>query len=271
MRYFFFTLTFILLCSVTFSQNMLMYGGARSQAMSDVSVTFSDVFASFNNQAALANLTKSEAGIAVNTRFAVKEMNTLYAAFALPLSENRGVFSVNVSRYGYSLYNQNKVGLSYSRQLSRVFSAGIQLDYLNTHLADGYGSRSSFTVEGGVLATFDKLKAGVHFFNPVNVKLADYDDERIPIMVKAGVSYAVSEKVIAAAEVFKNINNKGIVKAGIEYHPVKALYVRGGVSSEPVQFTFGIGAAFGDFHFDISSGYMQPLGYSPAGSLRYTF
>src|SRR5690606_3250357 len=163
--------------------------------------------------------------------------NTLYAAFALPLSENRGVFGVNVSRYGYSLYNQNKVGLSYSRQLSKVFSAGIQFDYLNTHLADGYGSRSSFTVEGGVLATFDKLKAGVHFFNPLNVKLADYDDERMPIMVKAGVSYAVSEKVIAAAEVFKNINNKGIVKAGVEYHPVKALYVRGGVSSEPIQFT----------------------------------
>ena len=60
MRYFFFTLTFVLLCSASHAQNLLMYGGARSQAMSDASVTFSDVFASFNNQAALAYLTKSK-------------------------------------------------------------------------------------------------------------------------------------------------------------------------------------------------------------------
>jgi hypothetical protein len=271
MKYFSITFTLLFLSTSLKAQNMLMYAGARSQAMSDASVTMSDVFAAFNNQAALTGLSNTEAGIAVNTRFAVKEMNTLFAAFALPLSENRGVFSVSLNRYGYSLFNQSKAGIGYARKLSQVFSAGIQLDYMNTHLADGYGSRSSFTVEAGVLATFNKLKAGVHFFNPVNVKLADYDDERIPIIVKAGISYEVSEKVIAAAEMYKNINDKSIFKVGIEYHPVKALYVRGGVSSSPVQFTFGVGAAFGNFHFDISSGYMQPLGYSPAGSLRYSF
>lgn len=265
------TLLFLFSCFAVQAQTMLMYAGARSQAMSDASVTLSDVFSAFNNQAALAALKNAEAGMAVSSRFTVKEMNTLYAAFAMPLNENKGVFALSVSRYGYKLFNQNKVGLSYSKKLSRVFSAGIQVDYLNTHLADGYGSRSSFTVEGGVLAEFNRLKAGVHFFNPVNVKLADYNDERIPVMVKAGISYTVSEKVLAAVELFKNINNKSIVKAGVEYHPVKALFLRGGVSTEPVQLTFGVGANFGSFYFDLSSGYLQPLGYSPSAALRYSF
>lgn len=265
-------LAILLFCfSSVSAQTYLTSGGARASAMSDAAVTFNDVFAAFNNQACLSMLEKPEAGLAIQNRFGMKELNTLSAAFALPLASNKGVFALSVNRYGYKLFNQNKIGLAFAKKLSPVFSAGVQVDYLNTHIDEGYGNKSSFTIEGGVLAEFNKLKAGVHIFNPLHVKLTNYDDERIPVIIKAGISYSFSEKVLAAAEIFKSIDRKETYKIALEYHPVKALYVRGGVSTEPVQLTFGFGLKFSQFYADFTSGYFEPLGYSPGLALRYAF
>jgi hypothetical protein len=267
-----FLMGLLLLCNkVILAQHTLIAGGSRSQAMCDASATVSDVFAAFNNQACLTQLIAPEAGMAVQNKFALKELSTLSAAFALPLKNNKGVFALSIGRYGYKLFNQNKVGLAYAKQLSQVFSAGVQVDYLNTHIAEGYGSRSSFTVEGGVLASLGKLKAGFQVFNPVNVKLADYNDERIPVIVKLGMSYTFSDKLLASAELNKVINRSEIIKIAIEYHPVNALYIRAGVRTDPVQFTFGFGFKFQNFYADLSSGYYEPLGYQPGLSLRYAF
>lgn len=253
------------------AQTYLTSGGARASALSDAAVTLNDVFAAFNNQACLSMIEKPEAGLALQNRFGMKELNTISAAFALPLASNKGVFALSVNRYGYKLFNQNKIGLAFAKKLSPVFSAGVQVDYLNTHIDEGYGNKSSFTIEGGVLAEFNKLKAGVHIFNPLHVKITDYDDERIPVIIKAGISYSFSEKVLAASEIFKSIDSKENFKIALEYHPVKALYVRGGVSTEPVQLTFGFGLKFSQFYADFTSGYFEPLGYSPGLALRYAF
>jgi hypothetical protein len=267
-----FILTIFLFCTINISaQSYLTSGGAKASSMSDAAVTISDVFAAFNNQACLSLLEKPETGLAIQNRFGMKELNTLSAAFALPLSANKGVFALSVNRYGYKLFNQNKIGLAYAKRLSPVFSAGIQADYLNTHIDEGYGNKSSFTIEGGVLAEFNKLKAGIHIFNPLHVKFTDYDDERIPVIIKAGISYSFSEKVLAAVEIFKSINRKETYKIALEYHPFKALYIRGGVSTEPVQLTFGFGLKFSQFYADFTSGYFEPLGYSPGLALRYAF
>lgn len=272
MKFFTTLLLFCLVFTGVKSQSYLTYAGARSSALSDATVTVSDVFSTFSNQACLAELDKKEIGASVLNRFTVKELNTEALAFALPLKNNKGVFGLSLNNYGYNLFNRKKVGLAFSKKLSNVFSAGIQIDYLNTKIGDGYGSKSTFTIEGGVLARInDKLKAGVHIFNPIRAKLANYDDERIPVIMTAGLSYKLTEKVLAAAEVFKPIDDKAIYKFALEYNPVNILYVRGGVSSDPVQFTFGAGLKLNNLYIDISSGYYDPLGYSPSAGLRYAF
>ncbi len=272
MKFFTTLFLFCLVFNLSKSQSYLTYAGARSSAMSDATVTVSDVFATFSNQACLAELEKPEVGASILNRFTVKELNTEALAFALPLKNNKGVFGLSLNNYGYNLFNRKKVGLAYAKKLSNVFSAGVQVDYLNTKIGDGYGSKSVFTVEAGVLARItDQLKAGVHIFNPISAKLANYDNEHIPILMQAGLSYKLSENIFAAAEVFKPVDEKAIYKFALEYNPVSILYLRGGVSSDPVQFTFGLGLKFSSFYFDISSGYYEPLGYSPSVGLRYAF
>lgn len=265
-----FSLVFVF--SKTFSQTYLTYAGARSSAMADASVTKHDVFAAFSNQACLAELEHTAVGVSVLNKFGIKELNTSALAFALPVSKKGDVFAVSLNYFGYNLFNRTKAGLGYSKKLSKVFNAAIQIDYINTKVAEGYGSISNITFEAGLLAKINpKLDAGVHIFNPLRTKIADYNDERLPAIIKAGLSYKISEKVLAAAETFKSIDEKAIYKFGLEYNPAKILFLRGGVTTEPVQFTFGIGVKWNNLGFDFSSGYYEPLGYSPALSLHYTF
>lgn len=85
-----FILAIFLFCTINISaQSYLISGGARASALSDAAVTINDVFAAFNNQACLSMIEKPEAGLALQNRFGMKELNTLSAAFALPLASNK--------------------------------------------------------------------------------------------------------------------------------------------------------------------------------------
>ncbi len=254
------------------SQAYLTYAGARSSAMADASVTTFDVFSAFSNQACLASLEKSEIGLSVLSRFGMKELNTSALAFALPVSNKGDVFAISLNYFGYNLFSRKKAGLAYAKKLSNVFSAAVQVDYLNTKIAEGYGSVSNITFEMGLVAKInDKLNAGVHVFNPLRSKIADYQDERLPAIYKTGIGYKATDKVLITAEVFKPIDEKAVYKFAMEYNPVKILYVRGGIGTKPVQFTFGAGVKWNNLFFDFSSGYYDVLGYSPSVSLRYRF
>src|SRR3954470_24173291 len=68
--------------------------GARSAALSDASVTYSDIWCSFNNQAGLAKLKGCTAGVDYVNRFLLPEFSTRSFAVALP-TKNSGVFALS--------------------------------------------------------------------------------------------------------------------------------------------------------------------------------
>ena len=113
--------------------------GARSSAMGNASATQQDVWASFHNQAGLAFLKETVIGVSHEQRFMLNELSLNGAAFALPTKKN-GTFALSVSYFGYKLYNEQKAGLAYAKSFGDKFSAGVQIDYLGTSIAEGYGS-----------------------------------------------------------------------------------------------------------------------------------
>jgi hypothetical protein len=72
-----------------------------------------------------------------------------------------------------------------------------------------------------------ELTIGAHVYNPTRAKLADYDNERVPTIMKLGLDYKFSNKVFLAIETEKDINYSPVVKVGVEYHAVEMLYLRG--------------------------------------------
>ena len=245
--------------------------GSRAAGMGNAAVTLDDVWAVSHNQAGLAMLLQPSAGIYFENRFMVKELSVKSFALALPV-KNSGVFAVSGTQFGYSKYNEKKAGLAYARKLGRKISIGIQLDYLSTFIADDYGSRGTMAVEGGILAEpLSNLRLGVHIFNPTRAKLAEYGDERVPVLFRVGAGYSFSNKVIFCAEVEKDIDYNASFRGGIEYHPVEQLYLRGGISTNPVQSSFGFGLKLKNFRMDVSASYHQVLGFSPQLGLSYDF
>jgi hypothetical protein len=251
-----------------FAGNENLPVGARSSALNHASVNLQDIWSIHHNQAGLAKLEKIGGGIYYESRFTMKELSLKGGVLAIPTK--LGTFGVSVSSFGYKLYSESKFGLAYAMELSEFLRAGVQLNYHNTHLGEGYGNFNAFTGEIGIQADITPdLSLGAHVYNPTLTKMADYNDERIPTMLRLGAQYKIGEKVLLAAEANKNIYDKASFKAGLEYRVTEMLYLRGGVGTEPTLASFGFGLKMKKFFIDVASSYHSTLGFSPQVSLSY--
>lgn len=242
--------------------------GARSGALGDASSTFVDIWSAFNNQAGLAYLSSFTAGVNYENRFLLPELGLKSVAFAMPYKGT--VFALSASSFGYNLYSENKYGFALAKAFGEKVSAGVQLDYLNMHIAEGYGNAGLFTAEIGLLIKpLKNLVISAHVFNPVRRKIDDYNNERITTIMKCGASYTFSEKLLLAIEVVKDNLQDAQFKAGLEYHIVKEMYLRAGMGTNPSRISFGIGLNLKKLRIDIASSYHPVLGYSPQLSLLY--
>jgi len=246
--------------------------GARSAGMAHASICVGDVWAVQQNQAALATLKNPEAG--VFSQILYPNSNVLMNAVAVASPFKYGVISGTFTRLGFkNLYNESKYGLGYSRQFGKAISAGMQLNYLSTFIGDNnYGSRGTVAVEAGFIAEVVKnLKIGVHVYNPTRSKTSQYNNERVPTILKMGLQYIFSDKVFTTVEVEKDIANKPIFKVGAEYRIVKEVYLRGGLSNNPSLNAAGFGIELKKFNLDFAAAFHPQMGVSPQIGLRYRF
>lgn len=244
--------------------------GGRSAGMGFCSVALSDPWSVFNNQAGMTWVNKITAEIYFENRFLLKELGLKAIGIELPVKS--GTFGLSFQEFGFNLYNEMKTGLAFSKKFGKVFSAGVQLDYIRIHLGEDLGTKHLFTFEIGLEYHINhNLSFGVHFYNPISVKLVSYQNERIPSVINVGFSWKFSEGFITTVEAEKDIQLKPVFKAGLEYHFVKPVYVRIGLVTNPTMFTFGFGVEYGQVRFDFSSSYHLVLGYSPQVSLIYAF
>jgi hypothetical protein len=244
--------------------------GARSSGMGNASVSLSDVWSAHHNQAGLGFLRDFSAGAYYENRFLIKELSIKGGVAALPVKG--GTFGLCISNFGYSLYHENKYSLSFAKAFGDKLSVGIAMDYLTTKIGEGYGSKGVLAAEFGIQAKPLKgLTIGAHVFNPTRAKLADYNNERLPTVIRFGGDYNFSDKVKVAVETEKDIAQKAIFKAGIEYKPVKELYLRAGIGTNPTLTSFGFGLNLKSIQIDVSANYHQTLGFSPQIGLTYIF
>lgn len=245
--------------------------GARSIGLANSSVTIADGWSAFQNQAALAWMDRISVGASYDNRFTIANLSTKGFVFALPVKA--GTFALSGNVFGYSQYSEKKAGIAFAKKLGEKFSAGVQLDYLNTFINDdNYGSHTTFAVEAGLLAEpLKNFRIGLHVYNLSRAKLAEYADEKIPTIFRLGASYRFSEKLFWSIEEEKDIDQKAVFKSGLEYHVAEVLYLRGGISTNPTLISFGFGLKMGNLMLDMASTYHQVLGFSPAVSLTYQF
>ena len=243
---------------------------ARFAGMGHAGITLVDLWSTSGNQAGLAGLEQAVGGAFFQQHWLAPDLAMQGLAFALPTKQ--GTFALSASSFGNSLYAQRSFCLAYAMKLNEGLRASVQLDYLNIRLGNDYGSTGAVTAELGVQARLtDHLWMGAHLYNPNRAKLGGPYAEHVPTVLAVGLSYQFNEQVILAGEVSKDIDRPEQYHAGVEYRPIKALFLRTGISSGPAKAHFGAGLRMGQLDLDLAAVVRSQLGLTPMVNLNYRF
>jgi len=245
--------------------------GARSIGMGNIGVVGTGFNSAFNNQAALAYYEHTTAGIGYNQGyFANHALGTKSGAFTLPTGA--GTFGLSMNYFGYSQYNEQKIGLAYGKALGKYLAVGVQLDYFRTFVGANYGSAQAVSFELGIYSKLsESVELGAHIFNPIGMNIGNNNPEAIPVSFNLGLLYHIDKNLLIATEAEKILDQKTSFKFGLEYIIAQHFIVRTGFATNPTLFTFGIGLKMNKLILDIGTGFHQTLGFTPRISLHYNF
>ncbi|MCX7862983.1 MAG: hypothetical protein N2449_08310 [Bacteroidales bacterium] len=267
MKYIF--IVFSLLSLHVYAGNENWSLGAKQAGMGFSGVTISDIWSSSHNQAALARISVPGIAIYHENRFLLNEMSLKAFSFALPTNE-AGTFAIDLWHFGYTKYYEMKTGIAYGIMLGKKLSIGAKINYLHTYFAELYGKKSTMVAEiGFLLEAAENFFVGGHIYNISRSKLAVYDDERVPTILKAGIGYRFSEKLFMTTEAEKDLLYKIIFKVGVDYMFLSNLYIRAGATTSPDRMSFGLGYQYRKIRADIAFSYHQVLGISPHVGIIY--
>lgn len=244
--------------------------GARATGLGGAATTVSDLWAVSNNVAGLGQLTRAEVGVYAGNQFFIRELSNAALAAALPLGRQpegakaapRGVVGVELQRFGGKLYSEQRAGLGYGYRLGLV-SIGARADLLQVSI-EGLGARRAVALSLGGQAEVipQKLTFGAYLYNLNQASLADYQDERVPTVLRAGLGYRPSTKVLLVVETEKDVEQAADFRAGLEYQLLDALTLRAGFATLSEQATGGAGLRLGRLRLDYAAGYHNVLGLS---------
>ncbi len=272
-RKLFFTILFFVIVSScrVFASGERFAVGARQAGMGKVSVALTGFWGIANNQAGIALIDKITAGINYTSYFGLSQLSTKNAAVLVP--GKFGVAGVSVSYYGYHLYNEMQLGLAYGRAFGKYLRIGLQLDYLQTSIGDNYGKKSNITFEIGLQSDVtENLSLGLWLYNPMSVKLAAYDNERIPAIYRFGLAFRFESNLLSSVELEKNSYRQAVIlRGGLEYILKQRFFLRVGFSTSQEIFSMGFGMKLKMLRFDIAAVMHQSLGFSPQAGLIFRF
>jgi len=265
-HYFLLTLSLLLTFGPIWSQGYNPVG-ARSNMLSNASVTLDYVWSYHHNPGATASIKSLSAGVYYETRFLTKELQTQALAVAIPLK--KGVITTGAQFFGYEQFRQSRFGLGYAMQLTERFAAGVQLNGQQLRFGNNYGSTFNGTVEAGIRAKIaEKWNIGASVMNVGRQRISTLDD-RFSTVMRIGCQYLPSKRVLVLAEVEKDVLHPISFKGAIEYQPLDVLFIRVGTQSGPTHFSFGFGYCKKGFAIDLGTQYHQVLGWSPMIGLNY--
>jgi hypothetical protein len=255
-----FSLASLCLCPAIDAQSLRQPISAVYLGLGAYSTKHADVFSFVNNQASLAQVKNSAAGIYGERRFLLQATSMYAAAVAIPSS--MGNFGVSIKYAGFTLFNESQVGLAYARNVGTKAAVGIQFNYYG-YRVPSYSSASTINFEiGTVMHLTPQLNLGIHVYNPVGGKFSK-TDEKLTAAYKMGIGYDASEQFFVAAEIIKEEDYPVNMNAGVQYRFMKQFFVRAGISSGASLGYAGVGVAWNHLRLDLTGSYHPQLGLSP--------
>ena len=257
----------ILSCFTLSAETPYIFGhNAIGNGMGKTGLTYPGISQAFNNQALLSDIKNFSVMANYDSRFNLKELATRRLSAVVPAGNV--TLGTTYSYFGYSDFNRSLVGLAAGMNLSKYFSAGVEIDYIKEHSFDEYNDNHSITFAIGMLAHITtNTDIGFHLFNPLPNILRD---KNIPMVVEVGVGHHLSSSLFITAEMSMTSEEKPIYKFGFDYETVKNFWLRGGYVTEDNSFCFGVGYKMKVISFDLAFVTHEYLGLSSSASIIIT-
>jgi len=252
-----------------FAGSNIKYGGARAAGLGQSVVSMPEA-GYFQNQALLTYFDSLYVEVYSSLAYTIKELGTHSFFAALPVLG--GVSSIQYQYFGYTHYNENRIGLAYARALAKKLSLGVQISWLHIGMPAPYGSYNNFIAEVGLSYRLGKrLIFGAHIFNPTQSKAVDDTDEIAHTAIRAGVAYYPIDALAYSFEIVQFLNQKTSFRTGLDLSITQYLNVRTGYNHDNKTICFGVGANLKVLSINMALGYHNVLGYTPHISLGKQF
>ncbi|HEY9489708.1 MAG TPA: hypothetical protein VIQ51_15305, partial [Chryseosolibacter sp.] len=250
------------------AQSASLQMGARAQGMGYASACLSDVWSLTNN---IAGLAETKGPVAAFTYLAIPTLNYFdrrAAVFAIPAGP--GVTGLSVFRFGDDLYSEQILSLGFANKFG-LASLGIKINYIQYN-GQGIGTNRAVTASfGGIAALTPQLSFGAHILNINQPVINELTEERVPTRLMTGMSLELSENLITAIEIEKDLGYPAILKAALEYQVFKKVTFRTGFNFQPQSGFFGLGFHARKFELDYALQIHPLLGLIHQATVAWQF
>jgi hypothetical protein len=243
--------------------------GARGLGMGNATNGLAYEWGLFNNVASLGLLTEKSAAAAYHIQTRLPSTNRMAFVFNSPLKT--GVIAAGAFRFGDDLYNEHVVGIGFANKFG-ITSLGLKVNYIQ-YAAQGFGTRRAMSIDfGGITQLTEVIAISASISNLTQSKLnSENEKESLPTRLTAGLTFQLSEKILAATELEKDLLFPVTWRTGLEYEFKSKFFARTGFNLQPTSGFFGLGARRKLLQADYAVQFNALTGASHQASVTYRF
>lgn len=241
--------------------------GARGAAMGQaVTALQTDSWSVFSNPAMLpsAGNTASFYGI---RNYGFSELTDV--ALSGHYAHRFGTSGIGLHTYGDDLFRESRFRTAHMYEYSGI-RVGLIANY--THMSiESYGSAGTLTLDAGIAYSIvEGLWIGARATN-MNRGQIGVAREELPRELAVGVAYTLSDRATVSSDVVKDARFPMAYRGGLEVRIFEELYLRGGITTEPVTYSVGMGYNHSSFGVNIVARQHYVLGWSPGIDFSFNF
>jgi hypothetical protein len=200
--------------------------------------------------------------------FGLSELKTGALTYAEPFQF--GVLGVGAKTYGFDLYRETNIILSYGNRFKGKIFYGFNVNYYNINIQN-YNSATSFGLDIGTMAYITEFLRWGFFAKNITGSTIGESKEKIVQVYRTGFTVQPGKDINFLLEIEKDVKHPISVSAGLEYSFYDFLDLRAGVGSEPTSFSGGIGLNYNMFQLDYALYNSLDLGITHQGTISINF
>jgi hypothetical protein len=243
--------------------------GARGLGMGNATNGLTYEWGLFNNVGSIGLLTETSAAAAYHIQSRLANTNRMAFVFNSPL--RFGVISAGAFRFGDELYNEHIVSAGFSNKFG-ITSLGLKVNYIQ-YQAEGFGTQRAISFDfGGITQLTEVISISASISNLTQSQI-DYENgkEELPTRLTAGLTFRLSDKLIVATELEKDLLYAATWRTGLEYEFKSKFFARTGFNLQPTSGFFGLGTRRKLIQADYAVQFNSLTGASHQASVTYRF